>query len=139
MTAPYMKVGLLAVGLALPACLPAPAELCRQEVELLCRRQLECASDGAKADAGFQALYGSTMDDCRRKHDAFRQCDQKKALKDLCRTATADGGAIVNPKGGTYNAGRAAECADKTRAQTCEELHTPDKTPASCDEQCGPP
>jgi len=128
--------------LALTTGCPSPAELCRTGVDQVCERSFECQSEQVKASPQFQAAFGTSVDECKRKLYANPlapagatgiACESVKNDQQLCTN-------LGQPDRDEFKLGPASECADRRAALSCPDylaqLQDASKAPAACAQRC---
>jgi|GEM_PF-5972944 len=119
-------VSLFAVGCA------TPEKVCEAGADQVCERQFECQSAAVKADATFQAIYGTSEKECKTKLYALSKCSERKEDNDNCTGLLA---------GKTFNLDAASDCSDARGKLSCTDYLAafstdPSKQPAVCANVC---
>ncbi|MFE8603520.1 hypothetical protein [Archangium violaceum] len=102
-----------------------PQSVCETGAQNTCAKFHECAPDALKSNAEIQKLYGTNVAECETKVIAASKCSEKKEFNELCADTTKE-----------YNLGKASECSDAIKAQSCADFNDTAKRPAACAEIC---
>jgi len=128
--------------LALTTGCPSPEELCKKGVDQVCERSFECQSEQAKASPQFQAAFGTSVDDCKRKLYA-NPLAPAGATGIACESVEKDQQLCANlgqPDKEKFKLSPASECSDLREKLTCpaylEQLQDASKAPAVCAQRC---
>jgi hypothetical protein len=136
-----MSMGGLLLLLLATGC-PSPAELCKTGVDQVCERSFECQSAEAKASPQFQAAFGTSVDECKRKLYA-NPLAPAGATGIACESVKNDQQLCANLGQGDkdeFKLGPASECSDLRADMACPDylaqLQDPSKAPAVCAQRC---
>jgi hypothetical protein len=128
--------------LALTTGCPSPEELCKTGVDQVCERSFECQSTEVKASPQFQAAFGTSIDDCKRKLYA-NPLAPAGATGIACENVDNDQQLCTNlgqPSAESFKLGPASECADMREKLACPDylaqLQDASKAPAACAKRC---
>jgi hypothetical protein len=121
---------------------PSPAELCRTGVDQVCERSFECQSTEVKASPQFQAAFGTSIEDCKRKLYANPlapagatglACESVESDQQLCAN-------LGQPDKQKFKLGPASECASLREDMACPDylaqLQDASRAPAVCAQRC---
>jgi hypothetical protein len=111
-------VSLFAVGCA------TPQSVCETGAQNACAKIFECSPETVKGSTQFKEAYGTNAAECETKQIAANKCSEKKEFDQLC----ADGK--------KYDLGKASECSDAIKAQSCADFNDASKRPAACGQIC---
>ena len=110
-------------------CVPAPADLCKSNIETECNKFHECAP--AQIKALFAVALGTTAAECKTLQVAAKSCDAKTKQDDLCS------GTPTLPK---FHLDKAIECRDAIKGLSCDAylagFADPSQAPPSCALRC---
>jgi hypothetical protein len=131
---------LLCLAVALLTGCPSPSSLCKSGVDQVCERQHECNTPEARATTVFQAVFGTSVDDCKTKLYANPTpgaqgiaCDNVKTDQELCSN-------LGQPAATEFVLGKASECRDERAKLSCADylaqFTDPTKAPPACNERC---
>jgi hypothetical protein len=128
--------------LALTTGCPSPEELCKKGVDQVCERSFECQSAEVKASPQFQAAFGTSVDDCKRKLYA-NPLAPAGATGIACESVEKDQQLCANlgqPNKEKFKLGPASECSDAREELACQDylaqLQDASKAPAACAQRC---
>jgi hypothetical protein len=128
--------------LALTTGCPSPEELCKKGVDQVCERSFECQSAEVKASPQFQAAFGTSVDDCKRKLYA-NPLAPAGATGIACESVEKDQQLCANlgqPDKEKFKLSPASECSDLREELACQDylaqLQDPSKAPAVCAQRC---
>lgn len=145
MRASSFVAGLAVSSVVLFGC-PSQSELCKSGADQVCERVFECTPEANRSAPQFQAVWGTSVDNCkallyanpRRPQNLLGDqttgiaCDDVKNDDELCTNITGSGG--------DFNLGEASKCSDARAELSCADymaqLSDPSKAPASCAERC---
>lgn len=102
-----------------------PQSVCETSAQNTCAKLFECAPDALKSNATFQQNYGTNVAECEPKVIAASKCSEKKEFNQLCADTTQE-----------YDLGKASECSNAIKAQSCADFNDTAKRPAVCAEIC---
>ncbi|HSP76911.1 MAG TPA: hypothetical protein VLQ93_00170 [Myxococcaceae bacterium] len=111
-------LSMLAVGCA------SPQSVCETGVKNACAKVFECSEESVKSSDAFKAIYGASAAECETKMMTAAKCSEKKEFNEMCTD------------GKEYDLGKASECSDAVKAQSCADFNDATKRPAACAEVC---
>jgi hypothetical protein len=128
--------------LALTTGCPSPEELCKKGVDQVCERSFDCQPAEVKASPQFQAAFGTSIDECKRKLYA-NPLGPSGATGIACESVENDQQLCTNlgqPDKDTFKLSPASECSDLRAGLACPDylaqLQDPSKAPAVCAQRC---
>jgi hypothetical protein len=108
----------------------------------VCERVHECQSDQAKASPQFQAVFGTSVDDCKAKLYANPLMPQQQQGI-ACENVENDQQLCTNlgqPDAENFDLSKASDCKDQRADLSCQDylaqLANPTLAPAPCAERC---
>jgi hypothetical protein len=128
--------------LALTTGCPSQEDLCKAGVDQVCERSFECQSAEAKASPQFQAAFGTSIDECKRKLYA-NPLAPAGAMGIACESVDNDQKLCTNlgqPDKTKFKLGPASECSDIRADLACPDylaqLQDASRAPAICAQRC---
>ncbi len=124
-----MRITMLVVAVAFVAvgCVPSPADVCKSGINTSCTKMHECTDAATKASTVWQGIFGTSVDDCKTKLEASANCTARTSYDQGCTGTSA---------GKKYDLGKASECSNAIKAQSCTDFMDATKSPAACAQVC---